>query len=170
MRLLCALPILEGMTQRKPPGMRFETWTDRLIREAQERGEFDDLPGAGKPIPGIEKPFSAERWAIELVRREGGDTSALLPPLLALRRERAALLEALAELPSEAAVRGVVADFNGRLLDQYRLPPVGPQVAVGVLDPDETVATWHATRPAAPPPPPQPLPSPAQPRRWWRRR
>lgn len=25
---------------------------DRIIREAMERGEFTDLPGEGKPIPG----------------------------------------------------------------------------------------------------------------------
>lgn len=31
----------------------FESWIDRQIREAQERGEFDDLPGAGEPIKGL---------------------------------------------------------------------------------------------------------------------
>ncbi len=29
-----------------------ESTADRLIREAMERGEFEDLPGEGKPIPG----------------------------------------------------------------------------------------------------------------------
>lgn len=29
-----------------------EAYADRLIREAMEAGEFDDLHGAGKPIPG----------------------------------------------------------------------------------------------------------------------
>ena len=33
------------------PG-EFETVADRMIREAMETGEFDDLPGLGKPIPG----------------------------------------------------------------------------------------------------------------------
>lgn len=28
------------------------TWIDEIIRAAQERGEFDNLPGTGKPIPG----------------------------------------------------------------------------------------------------------------------
>ncbi|MEV0587999.1 DUF1992 domain-containing protein [Nonomuraea sp. NPDC050310] len=32
--------------------MPFKTWIDRQIREATERGEFDNLPGTGKPIPG----------------------------------------------------------------------------------------------------------------------
>jgi hypothetical protein len=48
------------MTERKPPGMRYEDWIERQIREAQERGAFDDLPGAGKPIPGLDRPFTAQ--------------------------------------------------------------------------------------------------------------
>ena len=30
--------------------LRWEDTIERLIREATERGEFDDLPGAGKPL------------------------------------------------------------------------------------------------------------------------
>ena len=37
----------------KPHGAdRFESLPERLIREAIEAGEFDDLPGEGEPIPG----------------------------------------------------------------------------------------------------------------------
>lgn len=28
------------------------TWIDELINEAEARGEFDNLPGTGKPISG----------------------------------------------------------------------------------------------------------------------
>jgi hypothetical protein len=38
-----------------PPPRRYETMettADRIVREAMEAGEFDDLPGTGKPIPG----------------------------------------------------------------------------------------------------------------------
>jgi hypothetical protein len=135
------------VTERKPAFLRPEDWVERQIREAQERGAFDDLPGAGKPLPGLDRPFTAERWAVDWIRREGGDVGALLSPMLVLRRERAALLASLAELPSAAAVREVVEDFNGRLLHQYRQPQDGPFVPVGVLDVDEAVAAWRATRP-----------------------
>ena len=161
------------MTERKPPGVRYEDWVERQIREAQERGAFDDLPGAGKPIPGLDRPFTAEQWAVERLRREGADLSALMSPLLLLRRERAELLASLAELPSEAAVRAVAGDFNHRLLHQYRRPNEGPLVPVGVLDVDETVAAWRAVRPARPAPSPAPQPAPARsPRRhrWWHRK
>ncbi len=30
----------------------FEPEIDRIVREAMERGEFDELPGRGEPIPG----------------------------------------------------------------------------------------------------------------------
>jgi hypothetical protein len=29
---------------------RLDHWMDELIREAQQRGDFDDLPGKGKPL------------------------------------------------------------------------------------------------------------------------
>ena len=50
------------MTKRKPSGTSFETWIDRQIREAEERGAFDDLAGAGKPLPRRDQPFTIERW------------------------------------------------------------------------------------------------------------
>ncbi len=153
-----------GGAARKPPGMRPADWVDRQIREAQERGAFDDLPGAGKPIPNLDRPFTATRWAADWARRQGGDLTALLPPMLALRKERAALLADLAQVPSEAVLRELVADFNHRLLDQYRRPMDGPLIAVGVLEPDEVLAAWREQRP--PPPEPPPLPPPTRRRRF----
>ncbi|MGB7861634.1 MAG: DUF1992 domain-containing protein [Acidimicrobiia bacterium] len=51
------------------PPDSFESNADRLIREAMESGEFDDLPGEGKPIPGrgtVDDPYW---WVREWVRR-----------------------------------------------------------------------------------------------------
>lgn len=58
------------MTERRPPGMAFETWIDRQVREAEERGAFDNLPGAGKPIPDLHKPYD-ENWWIKRLGRGG---------------------------------------------------------------------------------------------------
>jgi hypothetical protein len=156
------------LTERKPSGMRHEDWIERQVREAQGRGAFDNLPGAGKPIPGLDRPFTAERWAADWARREGGDLVSFLPPLLALRKERAALLASLAQVPAEAELRELVKDFNHRLLDQYRRPMDGPLMAVGVLDPEVTVAAWREVRP---PPARIVEPGPGEQsarRRWWR--
>src|ERR1700754_3838742 len=114
--------------------MRTETWIERQIREAQKEGKFDNLPGAGKPIPGLDQPFTAERWARDWIQREGGDTRALLSPLLILRRERARLRETIGDIATEPAVREVVRQFNLVLLEEYRRPMNGPLIPVGVLD------------------------------------
>lgn len=41
------------MTERKPPGTSWETWIEAQIRVAREQGAFDNLPGAGKPLPDL---------------------------------------------------------------------------------------------------------------------
>jgi len=65
------------MTERKPPGVGFETWVERQLREAAERGAFDDLPGAGKPIPDLDKPHDELWWVKQKLRREN---FSYLPP------------------------------------------------------------------------------------------
>ena len=49
------------MTERKPPGVSFETWADKQIREAEERGAFEGLTGKGKPLPSLNAPYD-ELW------------------------------------------------------------------------------------------------------------
>lgn len=75
------------MTRRKPPKVSFRWWVDRQIGEAHERGEFNDLPGTGKPLPKPTGNDAATDWVLRQVRAGGHDTKALLPPALALRRE-----------------------------------------------------------------------------------
>lgn len=137
------------MTQRKPPDLPIHTWVDRLIREAQERGEFDDLPGAGKPLPGIDGPLEEDWWVKQKVRSEELPTEALLPPALQLRRELAALPETVRHLRDEAEVRAAVREVNRRVAEYIRIP-TGPVLPVAPADPDAVVARWRAGRgPAA---------------------
>ena len=48
----------------------YESHIDRQIREAQELGEFDDLPGAGKPLPGFGQEYDENWWLKQLIERE----------------------------------------------------------------------------------------------------
>jgi hypothetical protein len=73
------------MTQRKPAGLGWESWIDRQIREATERGEFDGLPGAGEPIPDLDKPFDELWWVKRKLHSEG---LTYQPPSVALARTR----------------------------------------------------------------------------------
>ena len=45
------------MTERKPSGMSWETWINAQIRVAREQGAFDNLPGAGKPLPNLGEEY-----------------------------------------------------------------------------------------------------------------
>ena len=48
---------------------RQEAFVDRVIREAMERGEFDHLPGRGKPVPGMGTVDTEGWWIREWVER-----------------------------------------------------------------------------------------------------
>ena len=72
------------MTERKPAGVSFESWVDKQIREAEQRGDFSQLPGFGKPLPGIDRPYDETWWIKAKMQREG---VSMLPPALALRKE-----------------------------------------------------------------------------------
>jgi hypothetical protein len=155
------------VTDRKPPGVSFDTWVDSQIRRAQEEGAFENLPGAGRPLPARDRERSSYEWALEWARRENVDPIGMLPPGLGLRRERQDLPGVLARLSSESAVRAAVEDFNARVEAYWRRPAEGPQVPVGQVDVGEAVARWRAERP--PPAPVPPRPAVAAPRPWWRR-
>ena len=132
------------MTERKPPGVRFESWVERQIREAQERGEFDDLPGAGKPLPGLTGQYDEMWWVKQVAERE---RVSMLPPMLALRKEAEDLLDSLDGVTSEASVRDLVDDYNARLVEAIRRPQDGPLSAIARrLDIDEVLAEWSRRR------------------------
>ena len=166
------------VTERKPPGVSFESWIDKQIRLAQERGDFDDLPGAGKPIPAGD--VDDELWWVKnYLRRENLPTDSLLPTPLQLRKEIERLPDTIRGIPSEQAVRDVVAQLNLQIVEWLRAPS-GPRIPVSPVDADEVVATWrqqkqYVRKPqqAAPPksqPEPVPDPPPAGRRWWWRGR
>jgi hypothetical protein len=152
------------MTERKPPGMSFETWVERQISQAQESGQFDGLPGAGKPLPHRPEDDGVYEWVVAKARKENLDLFGMLPPGLALRKEREDLPERAAALLSEAAVRALGEDFNARVAAHWRRPQLRADVVPGMADVDELVAAWLRTRPA---PEPVPPPSPPPTRRRW---
>jgi hypothetical protein len=154
------------MTERKPLGMSFETWVDSQISRAQDRGDFDDLAGAGEPLPRRTADESAYAWVLDKARQENIDVLGMLPPALALRKEREDLPRRVVALPSEEAVRALVGDFNERVELFWRRPQDGPAVPVGLADVETLVAVWRMARPepAVLPPPGEP----AAPRRRFR--
>ncbi len=78
------------MTERKPAGVSFEYWVDAQIRAARERGEFENLPGHGKPLANVDGNHDEMWWIKQWLRREN---ISFTPPAIALRKAAEDLLE-----------------------------------------------------------------------------
>ncbi|WP_267244981.1 DUF1992 domain-containing protein [Streptomyces sp. PR69] len=128
------------MTERKPPGVSFESWVDRQIREATERGDFKDLPGIGMPLPESGEAYDDLWWVKGKMQREG---LSVLPPTLALRKEAEDALASAARAPSETAVRRIVAGINEKIAQAIRRPPEGPPLGLKPYDVEEVVQQWR---------------------------
>ena len=140
------------MTERKPRSMSFTSWIDQQIADAEKRGVFDNLPGAGKPLnlkPGGDEDYG-QAWIRDYARREGVPAEEFLPTPLKLRKEIERLAETVEQMPSEEEVRSVVADLNRRIVE-WRRVPVGPPIFVRLVNSDEMVARWRQARAAARP-------------------
>lgn len=138
----------DGRTGRSAAAARMHhqaQWVDVQLRQAIERGDFEDLPGFGKPIR-IQDEDDPDWWVRQLVERE--QVTGVLPPALALRKEDAALDEALDRLASEREVRSRVEDFNARVLHARYGNPGGPPLVTMPRDGDDEVRRWRERREA----------------------
>jgi len=159
------------MTERKPPEISFASWIDQQITEAAERGAFDNLPGAGKPLPKRGQAGDGEAWLRDYLRREGVSAEELLPTPLRLRKEVERLTGTVQDLRSEQEVREVVAGLNQRIR-QWRRIPEGPPVYLPLVDEETMAARWRDAQPRPSSPaqagsPARDGPSPRP--RWWHR-
>ena len=132
------------MTERKPAGLSWESWIDRQVREAQERGEFDNLPGAGKPIPDLRKPYDELWWCKQLIKRE--QLEGLVPGVMGLKRDIEQEIERVWRQPSEAAVRRIVAELNVRIAKANSETTSGPASDLGLIPSVDVVAEWKKRR------------------------
>lgn len=157
----------------------WEAAVEAQIRSALDRGEFDNLPGMGKPIPGRGLPYDESWWIKSFLEREALPSTLLLPTPLQLRRKVEQVPDEVRDLPTEESVRAYVAVLNAEIVAWLR-NPTGPRVVVRPVNAEETVQRWRAEREqataarivAAPVPPPRA--TDGRPRRrwwlWWRRR
>ena len=128
------------MTERKPPGIGFQSWVERQVQEAMERGEFDNLPGAGKPIADLDKPHDELWWVKDKLRREN---LSYLPATLALRKEAEDALATALRARSEAQVRRILAAINRKIVDGNRKAASGPPLNLMPFDVERVVAAWR---------------------------
>jgi hypothetical protein len=122
----------------------FESWIDRQIREAQERGKFDNLPGAGKPIKGLNGRVDENWWVKGLMERE--NLKPVLPTSLSLRKELEDLTTTVADVRTEQHVREIVEDLNERIRDSRRRKVDGPVLFIKTVDVDAVIEHWRTQR------------------------
>jgi hypothetical protein len=136
------------MTPSKPSIQKFESFAERKIREAQAEGQFDALPGFGKPIPDLDEPDDENWWIKKKLKREG---LVILPPILQARRDIERTLESLRSLQTERQVRACLNALNERIRAAHFSPAGGPPDGVRPVDVEAVVADWRTSRPGLSP-------------------
>ncbi|MFE7427892.1 DUF1992 domain-containing protein [Streptomyces sp. NPDC014735] len=129
------------MTERKPPGVSFESWVDKQIRESEQRDDISRLPGFGRPIDGLAAPYDEDWWIKRKLRREG---VSVLPPALALRKEAEDVREAVSRARTEAEVRRLLTGVDEKIRAAVRRPPPGPLLNLEPFDIEAMVEEWRA--------------------------
>jgi len=122
---------------------RWESAVEQQIRDGMRRGEFDRLPGSGKPLEGISDDHDEDWWLKAKLRAE---RLSYLPPTIRIRKELEEAREAMLKTSSESVVRRIIDDINQRISDINRRGAEGPPSTVMVLDPEAELVRWRAAR------------------------
>jgi hypothetical protein len=99
-------------------------YVEITIQQAIRRGDFDNLPGAGKPIEGLTTTHDPDWWIRRKIERE--KITGLGPPALTLRTENTELDARIDATGTEEGVRALLEDFNKRVITARRQLQGGP--------------------------------------------
>jgi hypothetical protein len=117
------------------------------IQQAMRRGDFDNLPGTGKPLTGLGDINDPDWWIRRKIEQE--QITGLGPPALTLRTENATLDDRLDTAGTEQQVREILGDFNHRVIEARRQLLGGPPVVTPVRDVEAELIRWRERRAAA---------------------
>ncbi|MGO1972029.1 MAG: DUF1992 domain-containing protein [Propionibacteriaceae bacterium] len=122
-----------------------ENWIDRQIREARERGAFDNLPGEGKPLTGRADRPDPNWWIKQKMADEG--IEELVQSAVSLRDEVKHLQRNVAYETNESDVREIATDLNRRIRQaRARRVDGPPEVQPRTVDVELVVENWRARR------------------------
>lgn len=124
---------------RTPFSQGWESWLDKQIREAEARGEFKYLPGFGKPIEGLDKPYDDMWWLRDLMKRED---LQYLPETLQARKEIEEELERISRMREEHRVRDALAALNAKIEKANRTLVDGPPLNKSTVDIEDFIDRW----------------------------
>ena len=128
------------MASNKPAGQSWESYVDSVFRQAREAGQFDNLPGAGKPIPGLDEPYDEDWWLKQYMARE---ELSISPDTLKFRKDVLEELDSLWGLPGEDLVRKKLLDINRRIAILNARPTDGPPLNMSAIDIESVMQTWR---------------------------
>jgi hypothetical protein len=128
---------------RKPPGTTWQGFAEQRIREAEADGVFNNLPGLGQPIPGIDDPLDENWWVKRKLRDEG---VSVVSPILEARLEKERVLNSLSEATSEREVRRRLEQLNARIRAALASPIPGPPEGVPPVEIEAVLAQWRDSR------------------------
>src|SRR5262245_29417092 len=126
--------------------LSWDSLAEERIQSAQAEGQFENLPGFGKPIPGIDEPHDDLWWVKDKLKRE---QLSSLPPALAIRKDVQSTLARLNDLTTESEVRRELAELNTRIRKTSFAVTWGPSVDALPLAIDSVIETWRQTRTAS---------------------
>ncbi|WP_411699186.1 DUF1992 domain-containing protein [Conyzicola sp.] len=118
-------------------------YVEITIQQAIRRGDFDNLPGAGKPIEGL-TTHDPDWWIRRKIERE--KITGLGPPALTLRTENAELDARIDATGTEEGVRALLDDFNKRVVTARRQLQGGPPVVTPTRDVGAELEAWRERR------------------------
>ncbi|WP_431278705.1 DUF1992 domain-containing protein [Leifsonia poae] len=118
-------------------------YVELTIQQAIRRGDFDNLPGAGKPLD-LGRPNDPDWWIRRKIERER--LTGLGPPALTLRTENAELDGRLDAMGTEQRVRELLEDFNARVINARRQLQGGPPVVTPTRDIEAEIVKWRERR------------------------
>ena len=147
-----------GQDAGAPTAHERALYVETVIQQAIRRGEFDDLPGAGKPLPGLGEHHDPDWWIRRKIQTE--NLTGLGPPALRLRIEDAGFEEHVDAMTREHDVRAYIEDYNRRIVEARRQLLGGPPVVTPTRDIEAEVTAWSERRAARAPAPPPTRPAP----------
>ena len=112
---------------RWPLSAPFESWIEQQIRDALEKGLFDDLPGSGKPLPDLDEPYDPLWWVKRKLRDEN---LSLLPDALQIRLD----LDKALEARTETELREALSELNERIARLNSRETEGPPTTLAPVD------------------------------------
>ena len=117
---------------------------ERRIVEAMQRGEFDDLPGAGKPLH-IEPPPPVNEdlwWALKILRQ-----AEVVPDEIRYRKRIDALRRQVATADSEQEALAAVRALNDQIRKLNRMGTNVIPTTLTTFDEADLLAQWRRGRP-----------------------